>query len=91
VLSEVADEGNPWIAQMRDQMSGLVAGASTGSPTPITGEHVGRGIGRLIGDEVGILGGMGTGLLAAQALGLQGPKDRQIAELQAQLQQQGAG
>jgi hypothetical protein len=53
---------------------------------PITGEHVGRAVGRMIGDEVGILGGLAVGSLLAQQLGMESPKDRKIRELEAQLQ-----
>jgi hypothetical protein len=56
---------------------------------PITGEHVGRALGRMIGDEVGILGGLATGSLLAQQLGIESPKDRKIRELEQQMQ--GAG
>lgn len=52
---------------------------------PITGEHVGRAVGRMIGDEVGILGGLAVGSLLAQQLGMESPKDRKIRELEQQL------
>lgn len=52
---------------------------------PITGEHVGRAVGRMLGDEVGILGGMAAGSLIAQQLGMDSPKDRKIRELEEQL------
>jgi len=52
---------------------------------PITGEHVGRAVGRFIGDEVGILGGLAAGSLLAQQLGIDSPKDQKIRELEQQL------
>jgi hypothetical protein len=52
---------------------------------PVTGEHAGRAIGRFIGDEVGILGGLGLGGMLAAGLGIQSPKDREIARLQEEL------
>lgn len=59
-------------------------------PAPaVTGQNVGRAVGRFIGDEVGILGGLATGSLLAQQLGIESPKDRRIRELEAQLQQSG--
>lgn len=52
---------------------------------PITGEHVGRAVGRFIGDEVGVLGGLALGSVLAQQLGMDSPKDRKIRELEEQL------
>ena len=52
---------------------------------PVTGEQVGRLIGRGIGDEVGILGGLAAGKMISDAMGLEGEKDRQIRKLQEQL------
>jgi hypothetical protein len=63
----------------------LLRAVADSEAAPITGEHVGRAVGRFIGDEVGILGGIGVGMLAANQLGLETPKDRKIRELEAQL------
>lgn len=63
----------------------LLRSVATGDVKPITGEHVGRAIGRFLGDEIGVLGGVGVGMAAAGALGLESPKDRKIRELQEQL------
>jgi hypothetical protein len=49
---------------------------------PITGEHVGRAAGRFIGDEVGVLAGLGLGGMAAGAMGIKSDKDKKIDELQ---------
>lgn len=60
--------------------------ASMLNPVPdITGEHVGRAIGRFFGDEIGVIGGMSVGGLAANQLGIQDSRDKKIKELQAQL------
>ncbi len=56
------------------------------NPTvPITGEHMGRAAGRILGDEIGILGGLAAGSVLASALGMESPKDRRIRELENQL------
>lgn len=55
------------------------------APEAVTGEHVGKMLGRFGGDELGIIGGMGlAGLLSAQ-MGIQSPKDMEIARLKEQL------
>jgi len=52
---------------------------------PITGEHVGRAVGRFIGDEVGAVTGLGlTGMLAS-SLGMETEKDKKIKKLESQL------
>ena len=52
---------------------------------PVTGENVGRAVGRFIGDEVGAVTGLGlTGMLAS-SLGMQTEKDKKIKELESQL------
>ncbi|WP_126146971.1 hypothetical protein [Synechococcus elongatus] len=53
---------------------------------PVTGEEVGRVVGRFIGDEVGILGGSALGAYAAAQLGLETPKDREIRRLKEELE-----
>jgi hypothetical protein len=55
------------------------------NPKPVTGENLGRAIGRFIGDEAGILGGLYAGSLAARALGMDSPKDQRIQELEEQV------
>jgi hypothetical protein len=55
---------------------------------PITGEHIGRAVGRFAGDEIGVLTGMAAGGLVANQLGVQDSKDKKIKELQSQLQRQ---
>lgn len=69
---------------------GSAAEGMLGPVEPVTGAHVGQAIGRFIGDEVGILSGLAVGNIAAQQLGFESPKDRQIRELQEQLAQRGA-
>ena len=63
----------------------LLRAVADNDAAPITGEQVGRAVGRFLGDEVGIIGGVGVGMLAANQLGLETPKDRKIRELEAQL------
>lgn len=54
-------------------------------PKAITGEHVGRAVGRFIGDEVGVVTGLGlTGMLAG-SLGMQTEKDKKIKALELQV------
>lgn len=59
-----------------------------GDTEPVTGEHLGRAIGRLLGDEAGVLLGMGAGTMAATALGYQSSKDLELQRLRDQLAQQ---
>lgn len=70
--------------KMLSDIGGFVQGMNM-PVSPVTGEHVGRAIGRFIGDEVGIIGGMAVGSLLSQQLGMESPKDRQIRELEKQL------
>jgi len=60
-----------------------------GPAKPVTGAHVGQAIGRIAGDEVGVLLGLGGGMLLGQQLGFQSPKDVKIAKLEDQLKQGG--
>jgi hypothetical protein len=53
--------------------------------TPVSGEQVGRAFGRVFGDEVGILGGLAAGGVAAEMMGLESQKDRRIRELEEQI------
>ena len=58
-----------------------------GSSSPITGENVGRAIGRFTGDEIGILTGVGVAGALAGPLGIQSPKDTKIKKLEQELNQ----
>ena len=58
-----------------------------GSSSPVTGEHVGRAIGRFAGDEIGILTGLGVAGALAGPLGIQSPKDTKIKKLEQELNQ----
>jgi hypothetical protein len=51
----------------------------------VTGEQVGKAVGRFLGDEVGIIGGLYGGSLLAQQMGIESPKDARIRELERQL------
>jgi len=55
------------------------------TPAPVTGEHIGRATGRVLGDEVGVLGGLAGGSVLANALGFESSKDRTIRDLEEQL------
>lgn len=85
-FNKMAGEGAP--AGVGDFLGEKISKALTGMDRPVqevTGEHVGKAVGRFIGDEVGVLGGMATGSLLAQQLGMESPKDRKIRELEQQL------
>jgi hypothetical protein len=55
------------------------------NPKPITGEHVGRAAGRFIGDEIGVIAGLGLGGALSGAIGIKSDKDKKIEDLQSQL------
>ena len=54
---------------------------------PVTGENVGRAIGRFAGDEIGVLAGLSAASALAGPLGIQSPKDIKIKKLEQDLQQ----
>lgn len=54
-------------------------------PKEITGEHIGRAVGRFAGDEIGVITGMGLGGVLSGALGIKSEKDKKIEELERQL------
>lgn len=56
-----------------------------GVAKPATGADVGRAVGRIAGDNLGIIAGMGAGAMIANQLGWQSDKDAQIEELRRQL------
>lgn len=58
-----------------------------GSAPPVTGENVGRAIGRFAGDEIGVLTGLGVAGALAGPLGIQSPKDVKIKKLEQELNQ----
>jgi hypothetical protein len=51
-------------------------------PNEITGEHIGRAVGRFAGDEIGAVTGMQLGALAAGTLGIKNEKDKQLETYQ---------
>lgn len=55
----------------------------------ITGGHVGKALGRFIGDEVGVIGGVTAGGLLSNQLGFKTDKDKRIDKLQQLLAQHG--
>ena len=69
---------------------GSAAEGMMGEVEPVTGGHVGQAVGRFLGDEIGVIGGLTLGNWLAGQLGFESPKDRQIRELQEQLAQRGA-
>ena len=76
------------LLQKTGSKSGSVAGLVTDmmSPRkPVTGEEVGRFLGRVARDEIGVLGGLGVGSVISSGLGIDSPKDKQIKELEKKL------
>jgi hypothetical protein len=51
-------------------------------PKNVTGENVGRAVGRFAGDEIGVITGMGLGGLLSNTLGIKTEKDKKIEELE---------
>jgi len=82
-IKEIVGEGQ---GDILSHMFSRVTSGLDAPVQPVTGEHLGKAIGRFAGDEIGILGGMAAGSLLAQQLGMESPKDRRIRELEAQLQ-----
>ena len=78
----ISDTEKKVISQLDQFMTGLSQEAS-----PVTGENVGRFVGRALGDEIGILGGMGAAGLLANQMGLVSPKDKKITRLEEQISQ----
>jgi len=68
-----------------NQDIGEVFEALLKEPTGITGEHIGRAIGRFVGDEIGVVTGIGVGGMISNAMGIKNEKDKKIEELKAQL------
>jgi len=77
----------PGVDKSVSQMLERVQYSLLGSAPPITGEHIGRAIGRFAGDEIGILAGMAGASALAGPLGMQSPKDIKIKELEQKLNQ----
>jgi hypothetical protein len=76
------------LLQKSGSSSGSIANLVTDmmSPRkPVTGEEVGRFLGRVAGDEIGVLGGLGVGSVISSGLGIDSPKDKQIKELEKKL------
>jgi len=76
------------LLQKSGSSSGSIANLVTDmmSPRkPVTGEEVGRFLGRVAGDEIGVLGGLGVGSMISSGLGIDSPKDKQIKELEKKL------
>ena len=65
----------------------LMAEAGGYAQPKVTGEELGRAAGRMFGDEVGVLAGLGAGYGISQAMGIESPKDKAIRELTAELEQ----
>ena len=64
---------------------GRVFGSLLDDAKAVTGENVGRAIGRLAGDEIGIVAGLAGGGALSSAMGIENPKDKRIRELEQQL------
>lgn len=81
------DVNNPQVDTLeflKKQVSDVAEGMLT-PPVDVTGEHIGRAIGRYAGDEIGIAVGLGLGGMASNALGFKSEKDQKIKELEEQL------
>ena len=72
---------------LKNTFSDFLQGLSDEDINKVTGENVGRATGRFIGDELGILGGMGAAGLLANQMGLVSPKDKKITRLEEQISQ----
>jgi len=64
---------------------GRVFGSLLDDAKAVTGENVGRAIGRFAGDEIGVVAGLAGGGALSSAMGIENPKDKRIRELEQQL------
>ena len=78
MLQMIAGMGQP---SMMDAMRTQAAGGQI----PLTGESIGRLTGRIVGDEVGALGGIALAGLVGQQMGWESEKDRMIRQLEDKL------
>ena len=74
------------LGQLSDYMQSI---ANEDAASAITGAHVGKALGRFIGDEVGVVGGVTAGGLLSNQLGFKTDKDKRIDKLQQLLAQHG--
>ena len=78
MLQMVAGMGQPSMVEaMRTQ--------AAGGKVPLTGESIGRLAGRILGDEVGAIGGLAVAGLVGQQMGWESEKDRMIRQLEDKL------
>lgn len=75
-------EMNSAVGPLADFMEGLQQ-----PTTPVTGEHIGRAVGRFIGDEIGVVAGMNLGRMAAEQMGIKTEKDKQLEEKNEMIQE----
>ena len=77
-------------AELVRELAGTIKNIAAGENLqPVTGKQVGKTIGRLFGDEVGVIGGLMAGGVAANQLGFKTDKDKRIDKLQQLLAQHG--
>jgi hypothetical protein len=80
---DLAGQGNEDVGALLGKASGFVDSMrNQDNIEQITGKQVGKTLGRFIGDEVGIIGGLAVGSAAANQLGLKSNKDIQIEKLE---------
>ena len=58
-------------------------------PQDVTGEHIGRGIGRVAGDEIGIAAGLGIGTMIGDQMGWMSPQQLEIKKLEKKIKELG--
>ncbi len=69
-------------------LEGMGDGLTSG-PSLVTGEHLGRALGRASGDEIGVLAGLGTANLISQQMGFESDQDREVRKLTEKIKELG--
>jgi len=61
----------------------------TSEPSLVTGEHLGRALGRVSGDEIGVLTGLASANLISQQMGFESDRDREVRKLNEKIKELG--